>query len=1042
MKKGILELKKIAANRKVLIVEDDIVLNAELSNTLEMFFGEVIVAYDGEEGLKLYKEIDDIALVLSDINMPKMDGLSMLTHIKSINKDQICLVLSAYSDLKYVLQIIDLGINQFILKPYDLDNFLLKLTTILEAIDLKDNISSQRQEIDVLNITLQRRYKLIDNHLSTTITDLNGVITYASKLFCKISGYTKGELIGKPHNIIRHPDTPSSVFENMWKTIQSGIVWEDEIKNLDKHGNPFWSASKITPEYQDGEIVGYMAIRQDITQLKKKTYELEKLNKNLDTIILEKTNKLKMQSEIVNQLVIFSQTDTKGIITDVSQAFIDLSGYTRDELVGKTHSIVSHPDYSQEFFEDMWNTIMSGMEWKGVLRNLKKDGETYIVKATISPIFEDHKIVGYYSSRIDITDQEIYRMQLEEAKNKAEESTKFKSEFLANMSHEIRTPMNGIIGMSHLALQSDLNDKQYELVEKIETSAKSLLGIINDILDFSKIEAGKLGIDKINFDLFSVIENVVTLVEPQAHAKELEIIVDYEESHGRHLFGDGLRIGQILTNLMSNAIKFTSEGEVGIYITRVSDSIMRFEVKDTGIGLTAEQQSKLFQSFSQADGSTTRKYGGTGLGLAISKQLVDLMDGKIWIESQEGQGSSFYFEIELIEQECKIEKQEYFSNKRVLVVDDNDTWQHILEHLLENYKIQVDLASSGQEALGLLTINDSSYYDLILMDWNMPKMNGIEVAKIIREKKLIGECPSIIMISAYSKETIADKAKDAGIHSFLHKPINPSHFHDMLHSVFLNGKKTENLSVVKHNVNNIKNIDSLHGVNILLVEDNIINQEIVVGLLNNSGLNIDIASNGQEAVDMFLEDQNKYKLILMDLQMPIMSGYEATKIIRTLSKDIPIVALTANAMKEDVEKTKAVGMNEHLNKPIEVDKLYNTLYKYIGEVKNTEVVTLEEASNDVYKYINKDEALKYVAGNEKLFNKILQGIMTYKDKNFEDMDDEEFAREIHTLKGLSGTMCAANLHKIVVNINDTQDRTLLPEFYKHLNDVLNEIEAI
>ena len=495
--------------------------------------------------------------------------------------------------------------------------------------------------------------------------------------------------------------------------------------------------------------------------------------------------------------------------------------------------------------------------------------------------------------------------ELEIAKNKAEESTKLKSEFLANMSHEIRTPMNAIIGMSHLALESSLDEKQKNYIQKISDSAKTLLEIINDILDFSKIEAGKLSIDKHEFNLVDVVDNVINLIEFKAHEKNLKLVVEYNNSVGKKFYGDSLRISQILINLLSNAIKFAESGDVGLYISKVKNAQIRFKVKDTGIGLTQEQIDKLFESFNQADGSTTRKYGGTGLGLAISKQLVELMGGKIWVESEYGKGSEFIFEIPLA--------------------------------------------------------------------------------------------------------------------------------------------KT-NLHKTKPQPKNNLNITTLRGSHILLVEDNTTNQEIILGLLQNSGIDVDIAFNGGEALEMFRKNQEKYELILMDLQMPIMDGYEATKLIRELDKKIPIVALTANAMREDIEATKKIGMQEHLNKPIEVDRLYATLLKYISKkVSGSEMVSGD--TDDVvipdFTNINSDVGLFHLAHNKKLYIKILKDFyINYSNLNLDTFSSENFKIAIHTIKGLSANIGATALHMVAKELDETQNKNLLPKFYKELNLVLDELKDI
>ncbi|MBF0537935.1 MAG: response regulator [Nitrospirae bacterium] len=532
-------------------------------------------------------------------------------------------------------------------------------------------------------------------------------------------------------------------------------------------------------------------------------------------------------------------------------------------------------------------------------------------------------------------EQERINLNLEEARKEAVAASKAKADFIANMSHEIRTPMNAIIGMAHLALKTDLTNKQRDYVQKIQHSGQHLLGIINDILDFSKIEAGKLDIEAIDFELSRILDTLSTLVGEKTFAKGLELIFDVTPNVPENLIGDPLRLGQILINYANNSVKFTKEGEIIVRISVVEEDenslLLRFEVKDTGIGLTRQQQEKLFQSFQQADTTTTRKYGGTGLGLAISKRLATLMGGDVGVESEYGKGSTFWFTARLgrstVHQKLLL-LAPALRGCRVLVADDNPNALHITSEMLRCMSFDVAEVSSGDDAIGAVIGADSvgRPFTIVFLDWCMPGLDGIDAARQIAALHLSYDAPHIIIVTAYNAEDIFRKAEEAGL-MMLTKPVSPSTLLDTAMMAINGDSHTQGKEVVDGHVR--IDLSPIAGARILLVEDNDLNQQVAMELLKEGGFTIDLAENGEIAMRMVSE--NHYDIVFMDMQMPVVDGSTATREIRKLEEfdNLPIIAMTANAMASDRDNCLAVGMNDYVAKPIDPDNLFACLMRWI-----------------------------------------------------------------------------------------------------------------
>jgi PAS domain S-box-containing protein len=764
------------------------------------------------------------------------------------------------------------------------------------------------------------------------ITDGEGQIQYVNRAFTATTGYGYDEVVGRHTQILQSGQQDHAFYRRLWDTIVSGQVWEGELFNKRKDGSIYPEQMTVTPLVEGGRISHYVAIKRDITEearIKTRLQLVETAIQNADQGIV----------------ITDAGLDDEGPrIQYVNHGFSQLTGYAALDVAGMPLRRLEPAGLAASLMPRVMETVLTGQGFYSDTVNQRADGSAAEVEWHIAPVRAGGEAISHLIAIVsDISQRKRVEEETRRARDQALETSRLKSEFLATMSHEIRTPMNGIIGMADLLMDTPLNPEQKDFAGVIKDSAHTLLTIINDILDFSKIEAGKIQIEETPFSLVPVVEGVAELLADKAREKGLSMMTFIDPALPEVLVGDPTRLRQVLTNLIGNAVKFTEQGEIVVRVVlEPGGRQVRFEVRDTGIGIAPEVQARLFQSFTQADSSTTRKYGGTGLGLAISKSLVELMGGGMGLESTPGAGSNFHFDLPLKAGQEPTEPVRgiELTRFRLLVADDQPFSRDIVARYCQAWGMRVTVVETGTEALARLQAarQEGQPFDIAVLEMVLPELDGLALARAVRGDPGFAGL-KLILLSERDRRQSQDLADKVGFDASLSKPVRQSLLLDAIGDVIARVAEPAPAPVAR-----AAPLDEYHSALrenrlILLAEDNTTNQKVAQLVLRKLGYACHIVDNGQAVLDTFAT--LPYALILMDCQMPVMDGFEATRKLRQVERDmdlprLPVIALTANAMQGDRERCLACGMDDYVSKPINGDRLREVLERWTRRARAAE----------------------------------------------------------------------------------------------------------
>lgn len=910
---------------------------------------------------------------------------------------------------------------------------LINENKILEIlIDVSERIQYEKR----IKINEEKYQNIIDkvkNYIyRVEYNDGTVVSAYHSPMREIITGYSQ-EDYNKNADLwadMIHPEDKEKVLNYFNNLPKNNNIKTIEHRIICKDGSIKWVSNTSNVEFNsEGKKISETGYIIDITEKK----EMEE--KNLKTLdVLEQLSFAVEQSP--NSIVI---TDINGTIEYVNAKFTQITGYSKQEAIGNNPRILKSGDQTTDYYNNLWDSLKEGKEWRGEFYNKKKNGEYYWELASISPIRNTNgEITHYIAIKEDISERKEFEKELVEAKIIAENATQAKSDFLANMSHEIRTPMNAIIGMTNLLIDTKLTAEQKEYANTIYNSADVLLSLINDILDLSKIESGKLTLEKIDFNLIDAVESSIDLVALNAAKKGIEIISYIDAKIPSFIKGDPVRIRQILINLINNAVKFTNDGEIEVNATLVEENensfLIEFNVRDTGIGIKEEDLPKLFQSFMQVDSSTTRKFGGTGLGLSICKQLVRLMGGELSVESDYGYGSTFSFYIKadkptgIFKLECSANS---FKDMKFLIFDDNDSFNKSIKKYIEEWGGNLLIVNNKEKCLEL---TDFSQFQAMIIKYDLLKdknlINSITIHKIDVKKILLTST------SFYTNEDFAkDELRILGQNQ-IQKPVKKSALFKALQKIIASDLTTKEYTTETEN--NGEHFDA----DILIVEDNETNYKLLQIILNKLGAHTVVAKNGLEALEFVKE--RRFDIILMDIQMPVMNGYDATIQIRAVGVNTPIVAVSANVFKDDIDRAISAGMNSYLTKPYKKDEIINVLNQFVKKSPKRRTSITTDASVFNYEetlsnYMNEKEVVVDVLKN--FVDKVEKQTIKIKTLILQN-DFKAIQFEAHSIKGASYNILANKLGDVARDIEDAAKNENLEDIKSYQPILSNEFQNL